>query len=212
MVHNPFFALTTRRTMVLAVALALGGCSQNHPSPAGTQPVAATVAVLDAQYDSGILTVQLRNTGPRPIQVDRQLVFLLSVTAYDADGQLIEPTSVRGLANPDVDEFPVRMVWLQSGKSLQRKIDLHKGYKVFSGAMGLGMDGRDMYQAGESIKALPPAASPGTIIVDYAEPLFFDTLFSFYTRMEAPEFRGPLKKTITIVVPGRKVLPPKEEP
>lgn len=198
--------------MVLAVALAFDGCSQNPPSTASTQPLAASPAVLDAQYDNGILTVQLRNAGPKPIQVDRELVFLLSVTAYDADGHPIAPTCINGLPHPDVDEFSVRMVWLQSGKSLRRKIDLRKGYTVFRGAMGLGMDGRDIYQASESIEALPPNALPGTIIVDYAEPIFFDTLFSYYTRMEAPEFRGPLQKTITINIPGRKVLPPKEGP
>lgn len=162
-------------------------------------------ATLEVQkrgtHDNPALLIALRNTGDRPIKVDRELVFLTYVTATTADGTVIpfeEDASV-DVTRPAPQSLKDRFVSLLPGEAISRLIELRGGFKVFQCGIGFGGEQGTAVSSYEAFARLPADTTPDTMIVTYKVGYGFREGFRQYAGFDSASldlFEGPLEQRV----------------
>jgi hypothetical protein len=177
-----------------------------EPGPATrptTQPGGIRLT-LEAEEKDGAI-VELLNGSAKPIVIDQELVYCLSIEAFAADGTRVILEYVRGTAKRDPPERG-RFVKLDAGQSVRRHVKLKEGFPLFvTGAATQAVGGQliDRPIAFEAAYRVPAGSQVATLRIKYARPRDRDFMKAFeqYTGVSFQSlglFEGPLRAEITL--------------
>ena len=182
--------------LLIVAIVQLGGCSAENANTSPSRPIAAekqgrSVRMSLHWEDEGeglVLKMSLTNTGTERLVFDRELVLGFNVYALDRDGFALPLEEV---GDTDSDQLPAdslksRLLVLNPGENASRRIDLVRGFRVFSSATSSD-EGSKHYQisAYESQQKLPEASQPEKIRVAYENSYIFLDGFMAYTGVSA---------------------------
>ncbi len=145
-----------------------------------------------------ILVLEIKNIGVKPIKVDHELVFLVTINIVGPNDTPLELEEAKSIPVPDRRTVKKRFVLLQYGQSIQRKIELRNSFKYFVYGIGTS-DTHLKVTAYEVLYRLPERANPKRIDVFYAPLYGFREGFAQYTGIESTVlglFEGPLRTSI----------------
>lgn len=121
--------------MTLAAWIGLGGCMHGQGTreewACDANENANGTAMLSATCNDSELTVSLRNTGKKPILVDRELVFLLSIWPLAQDREFMRSEGESVVPKLPSSSIKDRFVVLSAGDSVRRTIRWNEPYKEF---------------------------------------------------------------------------------
>jgi len=125
------------------------------------------------------VVLSLKNVGTVPVRIDRELVFFVEVEVCTPEEKLVKLETVRELPRPTDEEIEERIVELQPGDVLHRKVGLRSGFKRFvvdwwgtwlarDVVAGSGPSGSCVSR--EVISRVSDGASVGRVYARYARP------------------------------------------
>ncbi len=181
--------------LLAAVAVALiVGCTTED----GVVDVSACatdgVAELSAMCNDSGLSVSLKNTGKKPILVDRELVFLLLIWPLTHD-RVIIPSEGDDSIVPKLPSSSIkdRFVILNVGESVRRTIRWNQPYKEFTCGISYPDAAVSAY---ESYCVLPRKEDISEIEIDYGHKYGTREGLDFYldgAQLQNDIYEGPLK-------------------
>ena len=181
-----------------------GGDRTMGLSDQGTGQADLRLVAVRADKADVIVLLKLTNTGDVPLRVDSKLVLCVVVTALAPDGSVIELEAVKGPPPPQADPGTTvsRIVTLQPGESVERQIDMARGFTCLTYAswwsppLGDGVSG-EFFQACEDTYRLPQGVRPAKVIVD-CQPQSGLRLYLGASYESAGLFTGPLTASVDV--------------
>ena len=155
--------LSTLHGLLAAVAL-ISGCACEQVRLDVSDCATDGVAELSAACNDSELSVSLKNIGQKPILVDRELVFLLSIYPLTQDREVISPEGESAVPKLPSSSFKDRFVVLNAGESVSRTIRWDEPHKVFVCAISYPDHAVSAY---ESYVDLPLKEDVSEIEIDY---------------------------------------------
>ncbi len=124
------------------------------------------------------VVLNLQNVGTVPVRIDRELVFFVEVEVRTPEDKLVKLENVRELPRPTDEEIKERIVQLQPGDVLQRKVGLRSGFKRFvvdwwASSTARAVAAGEVFcscVSREVISRVPDGASVGLVYASYARP------------------------------------------
>ena len=167
-----------------------------------SEPEALEQAELALSYnpEESKLIVELHNTGQVPIRVDRELVFMITVTPLSKTGSPIRMEPIDKVRASQSADFSNRFIDIAVGQSVHRVVDLGSGFKYFWHGVGMRDPDVGFFSfAEEAFHRLPTSQELSSIRVKYAPDFAFERCFEEYTKLKLSTlglYQGPLKRTI----------------
>lgn len=178
--------------LLAAVALIVGCTTED-----GVVDVSACatdgVAELSAMCNDSGLSVSLKNTGKKPILVDRELVFLLLIWPLTHDRVLIPSEDESIVPKLPSSSIKDRFVILNVGESVRRTIRWNQPYKEFTCGISYPDAAVSAY---ESYCVLPRKEDISEIEIEYGHKYGTREGLDFYldgAQLQNDIYEGPLK-------------------
>ena len=150
---------------------------------------------LEADLRDQVLNLKLTNSSNQAIKVDQELVFLVSVVAVDSENRFVGNRELHTLPSPDKKKAMTRFVWLQPGKSIERKIETAKPFREFV----WGHSDTMAITAYEHLALLPQGEKVATIRVSYGVGHLQKEALQLYLGMWPKDlYEGPLKCSVAV--------------
>lgn len=157
-----------------------------------------TTANLEVAMQETTLSVKLSNVGKRQICVDRELIFLSTITPVSVEGDAIALQEVAVAPAMAPSSTISRFVLLQPGESVERRVILNEPFKQFTS----GISSPSMtVTAYEGFYILPQDKMIAEIRITYGYQYGTREGLEFYLGKEqlpTDIYEGPLKASLSV--------------